>query len=118
MGSQYQNVFPPAQGKKDSSGVTISTNFGSGVSGAETENNSLGWPPMKNNRDNKRNVDLDPRVSPEMRVKAQAANRSSKPPSHKSNPMSKYVSAHNSEDENDPIEIIKEPPRLHKNNSM
>ena len=107
-------MFPAAQGRKDGSGVTISTNFGSGVSGAETENNSQGWPPMKG-RENK-NIDFDPRISPEMRVKAQPAPKGSKP-SHKSNPMSKYVSAHNSDEDDDPIELL-QGPRAQKSNSV
>lgn len=97
---QNYGMYPPQKQKKDQSGITASTNFGSGVSGVETENTYGPWQSkFKDYRD--QNIDLDTRISPEMRVKAQIPQKGAKQ-NHKSNPMSKYVSVHDS-DEDDPM---------------
>ena len=60
-------LSPRLQSRKNSSGVTASTNFGSGISGLDNEN-STGWPMKK-----KSNIENADRVSPELKVQAQLA---------------------------------------------
>ena len=73
---QNYGFNPSLKQKKNQSGVTASTNFGSGVSGVETEN-SYPWQSKFNDyRD--QNLDLDTRISPEMRVKAQIPKKGAK----------------------------------------
>lgn len=55
----------PIKPKKNISGVTASTNFGSGVSAPDIENVSAVKPSMIRNGDN-----FEPRNSPEMKVQA------------------------------------------------
>lgn len=70
MGRKNLNdiINPSAEikSRKNSSGVTASTNFGSGVSGTEPENSNSagGWPNKKKDV----NELLDPRISPELKV--------------------------------------------------
>lgn len=72
---------------------------------------------MNKNKDFRdQNMDLDTRISPEMRVKAQHPQKGAKQ-YQKSNPMSKYVSVHDSDDENDQIHNV-QTARTHKNSSM
>lgn len=67
---QNFGMNPTPKPLKQTSGITASTNFGSGVSANDMDNNSGSWiNKFKDFRD--QNHDLDSRISPEMRVKAQ-----------------------------------------------
>ena len=61
-------------------------------------------------------MDIDTRISPEMRVKAQLPQKGGRQ-NLKTNPMSKYVSANNDSDDEDPISDVYTS-RTHKPNNM
>ena len=112
MGRKNLNevMYPSAdiKSRKNSSGVTASTNFGSGVSGTENENSAGGWPSKKIN-----NEALDPRISPDLKVQAAKSTSAQK---QKSIPMSKYISANNYDD--DVEDGSGDPSRTLKSNSV